>query len=299
MHSYFGSMKKKESSISKGKLRSSYLTSIISISLVLFLLGLIGLLLLNAKKISDHVKENIGFSILLKENIREVDIIRLQKRLDAMPFVKSTDYITKEEAARELQEELGEDFIEFLGYNPLGASIEVRFNARFANPDSIALIEKEIMNYEEVSEVFYQKSLVDLVNDNIRKISLIILAFSGLLFLIAIALINNTIRLSIYSKRFLIKTMQLVGATKSFIRKPFLIKSATHGVYAAIIALFLLIGVIYIAQHELLEIISFQDIDILGILFFLVLILGVILNWISTFFAVNKYLKMRSDDLYY
>jgi len=299
LHSYFGSMKKKESSISKGKLRSSYLTSIISISLVLFLLGLIGLLLLNAKKISDHVKENIGFSILLKENIREVDIIRLQKRLDAMPFVKSTDYITKEEAARELQEELGEDFIEFLGYNPLGASIEVRFNARFANPDSIALIEKEIMNYEEVSEVFYQKSLVDLVNDNIRKISLIILAFSGLLFLIAIALINNTIRLSIYSKRFLIKTMQLVGATKSFIRKPFLIKSATHGVYAAIIALFLLIGVIYIAQHELLEIISFQDIDILGILFFLVLILGVILNWISTFFAVNKYLKMRSDDLYY
>jgi len=292
-------MKKKESSISKGKLRSSYLTSIVSISLVLFLLGLIGLLLLNAKKISDHVKENIGFSILLKENIREVDIIRLQKRLDAMPFVKSTDYITKEEAARELQEELGEDFIEFLGYNPLGASIEVRFNARFANPDSIAMIEKETLNYEEVSEVFYQKSLVHLVHDNIRKISLIILAFSGLLFLIAIALINNTIRLSVYSKRFLIKTMQLVGATKPFIRKPFLIKSATHGTYAAIIALLLLIGVIYIAQHELLEIISFQDIDILGILFLLVLIMGIILNCISTFFAVNKYLKMRSDDLYY
>ncbi len=292
-------MKKKESSIRKGKLRSSYITSIISISLVLFLLGLIGLLLLNAKKISDHVKENIGFSILLKENIREVDIIRLQKRLDAMPFVKSTDYITKEEAARELQEELGEDFIEFLGYNPLEASIEVRFNARFANPDSIAMIEKEILNYEEVSEVFYQKSLVHLVHNNIQKISLIILAFSGLLFLIAIALINNTIRLSVYSKRFLIKTMQLVGATKSFIRKPFLIKSATHGVYAAIIALLLLIGVIYIAQHELLEIISFQDIDILGILFLIVLILGIILNWISTFFAVNKYLKMRSDDLYY
>jgi len=292
-------MKKKESSISKGKLRSSYLTSIISISLVLFLLGLIGLLLLNAKKISDHIKENIGFSILLKENIREVEIIRLQKRLDAMPFVKSTEYITKEEAARELQQELGEDFIEFLGYNPLGASIEVRFHARFANPDSIAIIEKEILNYEEVNEVFYQKSLVHLVHDNIQKISLFILAFSGLLFLIAIALINNTIRLSVYSKRFLIKTMQLVGATKSFIRKPFLIKSTIHGIYAAIIALLLLIGVIYIAQHEVLEIISFQDIDILGILFLIVLILGIILNWISTYFAVNKYLKMRSDDLYY
>jgi len=292
-------MKKKESSISKSKLRSSYLTSIISISLVLFLLGLIGLLLLNARKISDHVKENIGFSIILKENIREVDIIRLQKRLDAMAFVKSTDYITKDEAARELQEELGEDFIEFLGYNPLGASIEVRFNARFANPDSIAIIEKEIMNWEEVSEVFYQKSLVHLVHDNIQKISLIILAFSGLLFLIAVALINNTIRLSVYSKRFLIKTMQLVGATKTFIRKPFLIKSATHGIYAAIIALVLLMGVIYMAQRELLDIISFQDIDILGILFIIVIIMGIILNWISTFFAVNKYLKMRSDDLYY
>lgn len=292
-------MKKKESSISKSKLRSSYLTSIISISLVLFLLGLIGLLLLNARKISDHVKENIGFSIILKENIREVDIIRLQKRLDAMAFVKSTDYITKDEAARELQEELGEDFIEFLGYNPLGASIEVRFNARFANPDSIAVIEKEIMNWEEVSEVFYQKSLVHLVHDNIQKISLIILVFSGLLFLIAVALINNTIRLSVYSKRFLIKTMQLVGATKTFIRKPFLIKSATHGIYAAIIALVLLMGVIYMAQRELLDIISFQDIDILGILFIIVIIMGIILNWISTFFAVNKYLKMRSDDLYY
>jgi len=292
-------MKKRESGISRSRLRSSYLTSIISISLVLFLLGLIGLLLLNAKKLSDHVKENIGFSIFLKENIREVDIIRLQKRLDAMPFVKSTDYITKEEAAKEYQEELGEDFTEFLGYNPLPASIEVRFIARFANPDSIARIEKEILNYEEVSEVFYQKSLIHLVNDNIRKISLIILAFSGLLFLIALALINNTIRLSVYSKRFLIKTMQLVGATKSFIRRPFLAKSATHGIYAAIIALLLLTTVIYFAQQELPGIVGFSDPVILAVLFLSVIILGIIFNWISTFFAVNKYLRMRSDDLYY
>src|SRR4030043_304601 len=283
-------MKKRESGISRSKLRSSYLTSIISISLVLFLLGLIGLLLLNARKLSDHVKENIGFSIFLKENIREVDIIRLQKRLDAMPFVKSTDYITKEEAAKEYQEELGEDFTEFLGYNPLPASIEVRFMARFSKPDSTARIEKEILNYEEVSEVFYQKSLIHLVNDNIRKISLIILAFSGLLFLIALALINNTIRLSVYSKRFLIKTMQLVGATKSFIRRPFLAKSATHGIYAAIISLLLLTAVIYFAQQELPGIVGFSDPVILAVLFLGVIILGIIFNWISTFFAVNKYL---------
>jgi len=292
-------MKKRESGISRSKLRSSYLTSIISISLVLFLLGLIGLLLLNARKLSDHVKENIGFSIFLKENIREVDIIRLQKRLDAMPYVKSTDYITKEEAAKDYQQELGEDFTEFLGYNPLPASIEVRFLARYANPDNIARIEKEILTYEEVSEVFYQKSLIHLVNDNIRKISLIILAFSGLLFLIALALINNTIRLSVYSKRFLIKTMQLVGATKAFIRRPFLAKSASHGIYAAIIALLSLSTVIFFAQQELPGIVGFSDPEILAVLFVGVIILGIIFNWISTFFAVNKYLRMRSDDLYY
>lgn len=155
------------------------------------------------------------------------------------------------------------------------------------------------MNYEEVSEVFYQKSLIHLVNDNIRKISLVILAFSGLLFLIALALINNTIRLSVYAKRFLIKTMQLVGATKSFIRRPFLTKSAAHGIYAAIIALLLLTGVIFFAQKELPGIISFRDPEILAVLFLSVIILGIILNWISTFFSVNKYLRMRSDDLYY
>ncbi|MBL7111745.1 MAG: cell division protein FtsX [Bacteroidales bacterium] len=292
-------MKKKESGISKRKLRSSYLTSIISISLVLFLLGLIGILLLNAKKISDHVKENIGFSIFLKDNIREVDIIRLQKRLDAMPFVKSTDYITKEEAAADFQEELGEDFIDFLGYNPLGASIEVRFIASFAHPDSISGVENEISKYEEVHEIFYQKSLVHLVHENVRKISLILLAFSVLMFLVAVALINNTIRLSVYSKRFLIKTMQLVGATRSFIRRPFLGKSATHGVYAAFLAIALLVGIIYLAQKELVQIISFQDVEIIGILFLAVIILGIVINWISTFFAVNRFLRMRSDDLYY
>ena len=292
-------MKKKESGISKRKLRSSYLTSIISISLVLFLLGMIGILLLNAKKISDYVKENIGFSIFLKDGVREVDVIRLQKRLDAMPFVKSTDYITKEQAAAEFQEELGEDFIDFLGYNPLGASIEVRFIASFAHPDSILKIENEISRYEEVQEIFYQKSLVNLVHENVRKISLILLAFSGLLFLVSIALINNTIRLSVYSKRFIIKTMQLVGATRSFIRKPFLGRSATHGIYAAFLAIALLAAIIYLTQKELVQIISFQDIDILGILFFVVIVLGIVINYISTFFAVNRFLRMRLDDLYY
>ena len=160
-------------------------------------------------------------------------------------------------------------------------------------------IEQELQRFDEVQEIMYQKSLIHLVNENVRKISLIILAFSGLMFFIAVALINNTIRLSVYSKRFLINTMQLVGATRSFIRKPFLLRSAGHGIYAAFIAILLLVGAIYLIQKEFMEVISFNDIEILVILFIFVILLGVILNWISTFFAINKYLRMKSDDLYY
>ncbi len=290
---------KAESRLTKRRLRSSYLTSIISITLVLLMLGLLGLLILNAKRVSDYVKENIGFSIILKENVKEVDIIRLQKNLDASEYVKSTEYITKEQAAEELQQELGEDFIEFLGYNPLLASIEVHLYAPYANPDSLEVIEGDFQNYDQIKEVFYQKSLVNLLNENIRKISLIILVFSALLFLIAIALINNTIRLSVYSKRFIIHTMQLVGATRGFIRRPFLYRSAFHGLIASLLAIGLLSGLLYLGQQEFQEIISFRDIEILGVLFLAVLIIGIAINWISTFFAVNKYLRMNVDKLYF
>jgi cell division transport system permease protein len=175
----------------------------------------------------------------------------------------------------------------------------VKFYAEYANPDSIQAIETELQRFDEVQEVLYQKSLIHLVNENVRKISLIILAFSGLMFFITVALVNNTIRLSVYARRFLINTMQLVGATNSFIRKPFLLRSAGHGIYASIIAILLLVGVTYLIQKEFMEVISFNDVEILGILFIFVILLGVILNWISTFFAINKYLRMKSDNLYY
>lgn len=288
----------KEAKITRNRLRSSYITSVISVSLVLFLIGLVGLLLLNAKKLSDHVKEHIGFTIFLKEGIKEVEIFQIQKSLDSKNYVKETRYISKEQAAKDFQEELGEDFINFLGYNPLGASIEVFFYARYANPDSIMVIEKELQEYSEVKEVVYQKSLVQAVNDNVKKISLIILLFSAMLFLIAVALINNTIRLSVYSKRFLIRTMQLVGATGGFIRRPFLYRSAFHGILAAIIAIGLIIGIIYYGQQELEHIISLEDFNLLGILGVMVLFFGIIINWISTYFAVNKYLRIKTDLLY-
>jgi cell division transport system permease protein len=263
------------------------------------MLGVLMLLVFNAKRLSDYVKENIGFSVILHDDVREVDASFLRKTLDASPYVRITQYISKEEAARELQEELGEDFIGFLGYNPLSSSIEVRLKANYANPDSIRKIEDELMAYRPVKEVFYQKSLVNLVNDNVRKISAIILIFSGLLFFVAIVLINNTIRISVYSKRFIINTMKLVGATWGFIRKPFLLNGILHGFYAAIIAVGLLCGVIYLVQKDFYEIINFGQVDLLAAVFGLVILVGMLINFTSTYLAVSKFLRLRVDDLYY
>jgi cell division transport system permease protein len=280
------------------KLRTSYFTTVISISLVLFMLGLLSLLVLQAQKLSDHVKENITVSVILKDNVKEVDIIQLQKSLDASGYVRSTEYITKEQAAKSLQTELGEDFVSFLGFNPLLASIDVHLKAEYANNDSISWIEKDLMANTKIKEVFYQKSLVDLVNENIKKISLIILGFSSLLLMIAIVLINNTIRLSIYSKRFIIKTMQLVGATRSFIRKPFVYTGLLQGIYGALLAISMLIGVLYLAQNEMPQLIELQDIELFGIIFGFVILLGILISWICTSLAVTKFLKVKTEDLY-
>ncbi len=292
-------MKNKEGKITKRRLKSSYLTSVISISLVLFMLGLIGLLVLNTKKISDYVKENIGFSLIINENVNEAEILKLQKILDTKNYVKSTKYVTKEQAAEELKKELGEDFIGFLGYNPLLASIDVRLIADYTNQDSINVIVEDLKKHESINEMYYEQSLVHLINENVKKIGFFILAFSLLFFLISVTLINNTIRLSVYSKRFIINTMQLVGATRGYIRRPFLRKSTFHGIYAAIIAILFLIGVVYYAEKELYGLIGLQNIKTLGILFGLVLSLGIILSWLSTFFAVNKYLNIHTDYLYH
>lgn len=291
-------MKHPKNSALKYKLRTSFITTVISVSLVLLLLGVVGLLLLNAQRLSNYVKENIGFTIFLNENIKEVEMHRLQKELDAMEMVKSTKFITKEEAAQELIEDLGENFIDFLGYNPLPASISVKFYAKYATPENFQKIESQLTDYDEIKEVFYHKSLIHLVNDNIRKITIGLLGFSLLLFIISFVLINNTIRLTVYSKRFLIRTMQLVGATKGFIRSPFVLKSAGHGIISALLALIMLSGIIITLQNEFTEIASSIDIELIGILFVIVIILGAIISSVATFFAVNKYLNINSDDLY-
>jgi cell division transport system permease protein len=289
---------KPQRKVNKRKLQSSYLTTIVSITLVLFMLGLLGLLILNSKKLGDHVRENIGFSIIMNAGVKEAKIMELKKTLDASEFVKFTEYITPQDAAKELQKELGEDFIGFLGYNPLLPSIDLHLNADYANIDSLKVIEKRLLLNEDIKEVYYQESLVELINQNVRKIGFFILIFSSLLLIIAIALINNTIRLSVYSKRFLIRSMQLVGATKSFIRTPFVITGILHGLISALIASVALVGILYFLFQQIPELVTLSDFTLIAMLFAFVMVAGVLITWLSNYYAVNKYLKAKPDELY-
>lgn len=284
--------------LAKRQLRSSYITTTISIALVLFLLGIIGLLLLNANRLSTFVKENLGFTILIKDNAREAEVKKLEKYLAASDFVKHVDYISKDEAAKIMQKELGEDFVDFLGYNPLLTSLDVKLYAEYANPESIAKLEAEMLKIPEVKEVFYQKNLLSVIHQNIQRLTFVLGIFSLLLLLISMALINNTIRLSVYSKRFLIRTMQLVGATHGYIRKPFLLKSIFYGFIGSVIAILLLSILIYFTSKEFDGFIGFEVLDLIGILFALVIAMGIFISFVSTFFAVNKYLFIKTDNLY-
>jgi len=292
-------LKNKETGYPKAKLRSSYLTLVISVSLVLFLLGVLGMVLINARELSDYLRESLSFSIMLDDEAKEPDIRMLQKDLDAKPYVKSTEYVSKDAAAVKMKQELGEDFITFLGENPLPPTIDVYLYAGFTSPDSVAKIEKYVREYPFVKEVYVQESLLFLINENVRKISLFLLIISTFLFLISLTIINNTIRLSIYSRRFLIRTMQLVGATRGFIRRPFIIQSAVQGLLSALIAMSLLLGLLYLIEKEFLLMFRFETTYLLLILGGVIILIGILINIISTFFSVNRYLSISEDKLYY
>jgi cell division transport system permease protein len=282
------------------KLQGSYITSVVSITLVLFTLGLLGLLVIHTSSLSDYIRENIGFEIIMKEGVKEANILQLQKSLNASPYVKSTEYITREEATRRLTEDLGEDFIKWLGdaQNPLLPSIDVRFKAAWANSDSLRVIEKAILGNPHVKELFYQESLVHLINQNLKRVGIVILLFTILLMVIAFALINNTIRLSVYSKRFLIRSMQLVGATESFIRTPFILKGLLQGFIGGIMALLLLTGILYMALNNIPELALLQQVETVLIFYAVILIAGMFITAISTYFAIGKYLKAKTDKLF-
>jgi cell division transport system permease protein len=291
-------MARQEDKFYNRKIRTSHFSTVISITLVLFMLGLLGLLLLHTKKLSDYAKENIGFSIMIKEGVKEAGIMAFLKKLDTEEFVKSTEYIPKEKAAVQLKKELGEDFIGFLGYNPLLPTIDLRLKADYASLVSVSKIEKKLLANPEVKEVFYQKSLLEMVNQNMERISLIILGFSAVLMIIAIALINNTIRLSVYSRRFVIRTMQLVGATRSFIRRPFTRNGIIDGFISAIVAIGLLMVVMYFLFQEIPELIQMVDLRMYVALIIAVLLLGILISWFCTWLSVRKYLRMKTDELY-
>ena len=291
-------MARKEHKYYRRRIHTSYITTIISITLVLFMMGLLGLLILHARNLSNYVKENIGFSIMIKENIKEGGILELQKKLDTQPYVKSTEYIPKDRAAVELKKELGEDFIGFLGYNPLLPTIDLRLKAEYATMESVTQIEKKLLTNPEVKEVFYQKSLVEMVNQNIERISFVLLGFSLALLIISIALINNTIRLSVYSKRFILRSMQLIGATNGFIRKPFIVRGIVNGIISSILAIGMLMLVVYFALQEVPELLQVENLAMYIILVSSILLCGIVISWFSTYFAVRKFLRMKTDYLY-
>ena len=289
-----------EKSSSKRRVAGSYFMSMMSIALVLFLLGVFALLMMHAQKLSNYLKENIGFEVVMNSNVKEDNILKLQKELEAMPAVKSTEYITKEEAIQRLSEDLGEDFLQWLGNeeNPLLPSIDVRFNAAYANNDSLSVIEAQLLKNPNIKEIYYQKSLVNLINQNVKRIGFALIIASIALLFIAIALIRYTLRLSIYAKRFLVRSMLLVGATASYIRRPFIKSGMSQGFFGALIADIMLALLLYGLMKRLPELALIQDYKIIIGIFVGIIILGILLGGLSTRSALRKYLNADVDRLY-
>ncbi|PHQ29790.1 MAG: cell division protein FtsX [Leeuwenhoekiella sp.] len=281
------------------RLISSYFSVVLSIALVLFLLGVLGLLVLNSKKVADHFKEQIALTIYLKDEAKDVEIKQLEKSLTLAEYTKSTRFVSKEEAAEEHSKEIGENFMDFLGYNPLQNSIDVYLKADFVDANRVKEIADELTAKDFVDEVNYDQPLISLLNDNIKKISLWIVIISGVFTLIAVLLINSAIRLSVYSKRFTIKTMQMVGATKGFIRRPFIWLSMKLGMVGAVIALAGMAAVLYYLNQTFPELELLADPVILAILFVSVFAASIVITWFSTFLATQRFLNLRTDELYY
>lgn len=282
----------------KRRLISSYFSVVLSVFLVLFLLGILGFFIINSKKLADDFKEKIAMTVFFKNEANDSILKAFNSELKTAPFAKSYAYVSKENAAKQHTDIIGEDFMTFLGTNPLQNSYDINLKADYVEKDSIAKIESRLRKNTMVSDIVYDKQLVNLVNDNIKKVSMWILIISGFLTVIAVLLINSSLRLSIYSNRFIIKTMQMVGATKAFIRKPFVMRSIKLGMIGAGLAILALIGVLAYLQ------VNFPDLGILNDKFLVVLVLltvfaiGILITWVSTYFATQRFLNLRTDDLY-
>jgi len=283
----------------KKRLRSSYLSVIVSIALVLFLVGLLGLIVLKTQELAKHFREQVTLSVFIKDNADVNQISDFKKALQTKEYTQKVSFVSKENAAKLMQKEIGQDFLEFLGTNPLKNVMNIHLKSDFVTSEKMKAIEKSLIQNKLVHEITYDKPLIELLNKNIKRASLWILIFSGLLTLIAVVLINSSIRLSVYSKRFTIKTMQMVGATKSFIRRPFIWTSIKLGVFGALLAIIALIGMGYYIEIQIPEISLLSNYTLLGIVFGSVLVLGVLITWLSTFFATRRFLNLRTNELYY
>lgn len=283
----------------KRKLISSYFSVVISIALVLFLLGCLGLLVINAKKVADHFKEQVVMTIYLNDTAKEVEVNQLEKSLQMAEYTKSTQYVSKEEAAESMKAETGEDFMDFVGYNPLQNSIDVHLKADYVTTETLKGITEELSSKKFIEEIRYDNDLVELMNDNVKKITFWVLVISAIFTLIAVLLINSSIRLAVYSKRFIIKTMQMVGATKSFIRRPFVFKSVQLGIIGAVVALLGMAIVLYHLNKTFPELELVKSPMMLFALFIGVFLMGIFITWISTFIATQRFLNLKTDQLYY
>ncbi|TDE46922.1 FtsX-like permease family protein [Flavobacterium rhamnosiphilum] len=282
----------------KRRLISSYFSVVLSVFLVLFLLGVLGLFIINSKKLADDFKENIAMTVFFKKEANDSILKAFGTELKSSRFAKSYDYVTKEAAAKQHTDIIGEDFMEFLGENPLQNSYDIHLKADYVIKDSIAKIETRLRKNAMVSDIVYDKQLVNLVNDNIKKVSMWILIISGFLAVIAVLLINSSLRLSIHSNRFIIKTMQMVGATKAFIRKPFVLRSIKLGMIGAGLAIIALIGVLIYVQTNFPNLGILDDKALIGLVLLTVLGIGILITWLSTYFATQRFLNLRTDDLY-
>jgi cell division transport system permease protein len=282
----------------KRRLISSYFSVVLSVFLVLFLLGILGLFIINSKKLANDFKENIAMTVFFKNEAKDSIVKAFGTQLKASPFVKSYKYVTKEDAAKEHTDIIGEDFMTFLGENPLQNSYDIHLKGDFVIKDSITKIEAGLRQNTMISDIVYDKQLVNLVNDNIKKVSMWILIISGFLAVIAVLLINSSLRLSIHSNRFIIKTMQMVGATKSFIRKPFVMRSIKLGMIGAALAVVALVGVLIYVETSFPNLGILEDKAMIGLVLLSVLGIGILITWLSTYFATQRFLNLRTDDLY-
>lgn len=286
-------------SFNKRRLLTSYFSVIVSITLVLFLLGFFGFLVFSTKKLANHFKEQVTVTILIKDEAKSADIAQLQKTLSVASFVKSLRFISKDGAAETFSKDIGEDFVSFIGTNPLQNIIDLSLKADYAEPDRMAEIKRELEQNSFVSEVVYDQSLVALIHENVNRIGLITLVFSALFSFVSVLLINASIRLSIYSKRFIIKTMQLVGATRSFIRRPFIRTNVCLGILSAFLAILLFYGALLAIVKSYPEFSILLDNTILCIVFIGILAMGILISWLSTYFATQRFLNLNTNDLYY